>query len=118
MQATHEQLAEGRALLEGELRRHDRDPAGFPVMLRIPLYEPSPHATAHAVDAGRTAMKYLAGDVEQAIRYVEEQAGDGTTHLWVSLPAVYPGILEEMEAFGAELRRRGLLDGDHANART
>jgi probable F420-dependent oxidoreductase len=110
MQATTEQLQEGRGLLARELRARRRDPETFPVMLRIPLYEPSPRATSHAVSAGGTAMEYLQGDVERAIRYVDERAAEGVTHLWVSLPEVYPRVAEEMEAFASELRCRGTVD--------
>jgi len=107
--ATFEGATVAFALLARELARRGCDPADFPVMLRVPLYEPSPRATAHAVSSGATAMQYLQGDVERALRYVEEHSEEGTTHLWVSLPAEYSRIVEEMVAFAAELRRRGML---------
>ena len=109
MMATDEQLREGRVLLNRELEARGRDPQTFPIMLRVPLWEPSPRATNHAVSAGGTAMQYLQGDVDAAVRLVDERAAEGVTHLWLSLPEAYPRVVEEMEAFAAELRRRDLV---------
>jgi alkanesulfonate monooxygenase SsuD/methylene tetrahydromethanopterin reductase-like flavin-dependent oxidoreductase (luciferase family) len=86
MSATLDELEAGIEVLHRELTARGRPTEGFPIANKLPAYEASGRATAHARQSGASAVATLNGDALRTLDYVERAQGLGVTHLWVELP--------------------------------
>jgi alkanesulfonate monooxygenase SsuD/methylene tetrahydromethanopterin reductase-like flavin-dependent oxidoreductase (luciferase family) len=91
------------ALLRSELDLAGRDPVGFPIYGRLPLFVHSAASREHAEIAGASGIGLLDGDYGKALDQVGRAAAQGYTHLFVELPV--DGQAGELEPF-----RRHVID--------
>ena len=105
MGTSDEEFAAAVELLHSELAKAGRPAKGFPLGNRIPMFEPSPEATAHAIEAGASVQKYLNGDYDAAIERVHRFAEHGVTHMWLEHSLDYRSKLAEMEEFAERVIR-------------
>ena len=97
------EFEEALALLQSELARHGRSADGFLIQRKLPMWEASPEATAHAMEAGSMPAPFFEDDYDAALEYVRENEALGVTHLRLELRASAPDNVEQMEAFAANV---------------